>query len=226
MKLYARVVSILLPLFVASTGSPARAQCPASTLTFPALGSQVTTSDTTFDVTATDGCWIRGDHRAGVYSLHHNGSLSPTDVVARDLFDVTGVPAGTPVNVNVKVWVQGWTYTTGCGGSGCCGQLVATARSGTDAMTTTMTGTSFVGRADFSGGVLVPIVIVAGTPREVEVEMFARRCPGGAHTVDATGQVFMEVANPLVTVVSCKGFGSSAVPVRLRSWGHLKAAYR
>jgi hypothetical protein len=211
---------------VAFAGSPARAQCPASTLTFPALGSTTTTTNPVFDVTGANGGWIRGDHRAGVYSLHHDGSLSPTDVIARDLFDVTGVPAGTPVSVNVKVWVEGWTYTTGCGGSGCCGMLAVTARSGADSWTTTMSGSSYAGRADFSGGAMVPIVIVAGTPREIEVELFARRCPGGSHTVDATGKAYFEVTDPQVTVVSCKGFGTITVPVIRRSWGHLKSVYR
>lgn len=225
-KMHARAVLVLLALLVAFAGSPARAQCPATSLTFPALGSEVATSAPTFDVTSTDGSWARGDHRTGIYSLHHSGYLAPTDVIARDLVDVTGVPVGTPVSVNAKVWVQGWAYTTGCGGSGCCGRLVATARSGTDAMATTLIGSSYVGRGDFSGGVLVPIIIVAGTPREVEVEMLANRCPGGSHTVDATGQVYFEVTNPLVTVISCKGFGSITVPVLRRSWGHLKASYR
>jgi hypothetical protein len=225
-KKHAAGVLVLLALLAAVAESPALAQCPASALTFPTPGSQVTTSAPTFDVTSTDGSWVRGDHHNGVYSLHHSGYLAPTDLVARDLIDVTGVPVGTPVSVNVKVSVQGWVYTTGCSGTGCCGALVATARSGTDSMATEMTGSSYVGRGDFSGGVLVPIVIVAGTPREVEVEMWARRCPGGAHTVDATGQVYFEVTNPSATVTSCKGFGSTTVPVLRRSWGQLKSSYR
>ena len=226
MKMQAFAILVLLALVAAVAESPALAQCPASTLTFPTPGSEVTTSAPTFDVTSTDGCWVRGDHHTGVYSLHHDGYLAPTDVVARDLIDVTGVPVGTPVSVNVRVLVQGWVYTTGCSGAGCCGTLVATARSGTDSMATQMGATSYVGRGDFSGAVLVPIVIVAGTPREVEVEMWSRRCPGGAHTVDATGQVTFEVINPSVTVTSCKGFGSTTLPVHRWSWGRIKLSYR
>lgn len=226
MKMDAAAILVLVALLATVAESPALAQCPASTLTFPTLGSQVTTSAPTFDVTSTDESWVRGDHHTGVYSLHHNGSLAPTVVVARDLIDVTGVPFGTPVSVNVKFLVEGWVFTNGCSASGCCGRLVATVRSGADSMATTMSGSSFAGRADFSGGVLLPIVILAGTPCEVEVEMFARRCPGGSHTVDATGQVYFEVTDPSVTVTSCKGFGLTTVPAPRRSWGQLKSFYR
>lgn len=226
MKKHATAILVLLAFLAAVAESPALAQCPASTLSFPTTGSEVTTTAPTFDVTSPDESWVRGDHHTGAYSLHHSGYLSPTVVVARDLIDVTGVPVGTPVSVNVKVWVEGWAYTTGCSGSGCCGRLVATVRSGADSMATEMIGHSFAGRGDFSGGVQVPIVIVAGTPRAVEVEMFARRCPGGSHTVDATGQVYFEVTNPSVTVTSCKGFGPTPVPALRWSWGHLKSSYR
>jgi hypothetical protein len=186
----------------------------------------LTTSAPIFDITSADGSWIRGDHRIGQYSLHHSGYLAPTDVVARDRFEVTGFPAGTQVSVTLRLLVEGRTYTEGCAGTGCCGYLVATVRAGADTGAVTLVGHTFGGRADFSGAVEVPVMLVAGIPLDLEVEMFARRCPGGAHTVDATGRIVFDGTDEEAAVVSCKGFGPIAVPVRRRTWGELKTIYR
>jgi len=72
----------------------------------------------------------------------------------------------------------------------------------------------------------LPVTFTAGTPVVLEAQMWARRCPGGAHTVDATGAIVFDGTDPNAAIVSCKGFGPQAVPVRHRSWGSLKAFYR
>lgn len=200
--------------------------CPSSTLRFPTLGSDVSTIAPSYEVTSPDLSWIRGEHAAGEYSLHHSGYLAPTVVTARDRFDVTGVPPGTPVTVLATFEITGWAYTDGCGATGCCGMLVATIRAFPDTAVTTLVGYTYSGRADFSGAVAVPVTFVAGTPRDIEVEMSARRCPGGAHTVDATGRIQFVGTDPNALVVSCKGFGPTAVPARRSSWGRLKTLYR
>ena len=204
---------------------PVLADCPSSHLLFPALGSDVSTVAPTYDVT-NNLSWIRGDHTIGVYSLHHDGSLAPTVVTARDRFDVVGVPAGTQVTVYATFAITGWVYTPGCGASGCCGMLVPTIRAFPDTATTTLIGHSNLGRADFSGTVALPVTFIAGTPRDIEFEMYARRCPGGAHTVDATGRVQFVGTDPNAVVVSCKGFGPVSVPAHRPSWGRLKTIYR
>ena len=216
----------LVAMLLLAASSPARAQsaCPQSTLQFPG-GAPILTTTPTFDM-ANGGSWIRGDHRIGEYSLHSPGSLAVTDVVARDRFDVTGVPPGTPVTVLFKLSVAGFAYTDGCGGSGCCGQLVATLRNGADTSRAVFTGASFSGRGSFSGVVFLPVTLIAGTPRTLEVEMSARRCPGGAHTVDSTGDLEFDGPDPSAAVVSCKGFGPQAVPVLPASWGRIKLIYR
>lgn len=219
------MLSCLAGLCLTIASVPVLAQCPESALRFPASGP-LTTSEQTFDITSTDGSWIRGDHRIGEYSLHHSGYLAPTDIVARDRFEVTGVPSGTPVSVTLRLLIRGWTHTDGCGGGGCCGLLAATVRAGTDSASVTLHGNTFGGRADFDGAVEVPVTLIAGTPRDLEVEMFARRCPGGAHTVDATGHIVFDGTDKDAAVVSCKGFGPTTVPARWRSWGELKTIYR
>ena len=216
----------LVGMILLAASSPARAQsaCPQSTLQFPG-GTPILTTAPTFDQ-AGGANWIRGDHRIGEYSLHSDGSLALTDVVARDRFDVTGVPPGTPVTVLLKLSVAGFAYTNGCSGSGCCGMLVATVRNGADTAQTVLTGNSFSGRGGFSGVVYLPVTLIAGTPHTLEVEMWARRCPGGAHTVDATGNLEFDGPDPHAAVVSCKGFGPEAVPVLPASWGRIKLIYR
>lgn len=206
--------------------SPAHAQCPESFLVFPFSGSEQYTAAPTFDASGLDGSWARGNHELGNYSLHHSGFLSPTILRASDRFDVTGVPLGTPVNLTMRLRIDGWAFTSGCGGSGCCGMLAATVRAGPDTAQAGFLGQTTNGRADFGGTVELPITLIAGTPRDLEIEMYARRCAGGAHTVDATGFVTFEGTDINAVVVSCKGFGPAAVPVQQRSWGQIKTIYR
>ena len=213
-------------MFLLCVATPALAQCPSSTFRFPTVGSEQNVDAPTFAGTGEEGSWVRGDHRIGQFSLHHSGFLSPTVIVARDRYDVTGVAPGTPVNVKLRFHIDGWTYTDGCGGTGCCGMLVATARSFPDTAQATLIGHTFSGRQDFSGEVEVPVTLVAGTPRDLEVEMYGRRCAGGAHTTDATGRIIFEGLDQNAVVVSCKGFGPMPVPTQRRSWGEIKVIYR
>lgn len=218
-----RLMSAAFAFVVAwlASPSPAGAACPASSTQAPAL---TTTAPMFYDSSA---CGVvAGDHLRGSYRIHNCGTLSPTVVTARDAFDVTGVPAGTEVSVTLRVLVKGWAYTDGCGASGCCGLCVAVARAGADTAITTMSGHTFGGRADFSGAVELPVLLTAGTPRPLEVELYGRRCAGGAHSVDATAQVVFEGSDPNALVISCKGFGPTAVPVMPRSWGRMKLLYR
>lgn len=204
-----------------ATASPVLADCPASTTQAPALA---TTAPGFYDSTS---CGVvEGNHVAGRYRIHNCGSLTPTVVTARDAFDVTGVPEGAEVNVVLSFVVEGWAYTGSCGASGCCGLCRVTVRAGADSATTTLIGHTFGGRADFRGGVALPVTLTAGTPRDLEVEILGRRCAGGAHSVDATGQVVIEGSDPNAFVVSCKGFGPTAVPAVRRTWGGLKTMHR
>jgi len=213
------VPGLLLALSLCA--NPSLAQCPASATQGPSL---TTTAPTFYDSTS---CGIvEADHTVGRYRIHNCGTLSPTVLTARDRFDVTGVPAGTEVSVILRFLVEGWAYTGGCGASGCCGSCRVAIRAGTDSAVVYLSGHTFSGRADFSGVAELPVVLIAGTPRDLEVELQGRRCAGGAHSVDATGQVVFDGTDPNVLVVSCKGLGPVAVPVRSRTWGGLKTMYR
>src|SRR5262245_35716756 len=138
------VISCLATLSLSIAASPALAQCPESRLLFPSLGP-LTTVAPTFDVTSPDGGRIQGDHTIGQFSLHHSGSLAQTVIAASDRFDVSGVPPGTPVPMTFRLHITGWTYTDGCGGTGCCGYLGASIRAGSDSATIDLTGHTFGG---------------------------------------------------------------------------------
>jgi len=217
-------VAVLIACSAVATASSTYAQCPPTDWAGYTLDPGSTTAPTFADSAADN--WVWGDHTIGRYALHHPGSLAPTIITARDRFDVTGVPPGTEVPVTLKFEVAGWAYTASCGGTGCCGTCTAIVRAWPDTAVVYMSGHTFGGRADFSGVVTVPVVLTAGVPRDIEVELYARRCPGGSHTVDATGQVVFEGTDPNAQVVSCKGFGPVAVPVQRRTWGSLKTMYR
>lgn len=215
----------MLSLTALLAAPAARAQCPSTTLTVVGLGTQ-STNEKYFDVTYSELSWVQGDHRTGQYSLQQPGSLGPNVITARDGFDVIGVPAGTPVDVILAFVIEGSATTLGCGGGGCCGSLVATVRAGPDTANATFIGQTWSGTATFGGAVVLPVTLTAGTPRNLEVEMYARRCPGGSHTVEASGRIVFQGTNPDAYVVSCKGYGPKTIPVLRRSWGELKTIYR
>lgn len=214
---------VILSLLISST--EALAICPEDVLILPYHGTSAT-AEPEFDITSPAGDWVRGDHRTGIYSLHHMGTLAGTALIARDRFEVTGVPPGTMVSVTAKLLIEGWATTGSCGGTGCCGELDVFLKEGTDSSVVALYGQTFAGQADFSGSVSIDLNFFAGTPRDLEVKMVGHRCPGGSHTVDGTVRLVFIGSDPQAAVVSCKGFGPSAVPVRTRSWGEIKTLYR
>ena len=201
--------------------SAALAQCPESTLQYPFVTPPVITTEPTFDVQI-----MRGDHRTGEFFLFSSGGLAWTSLLARDRYDVTGVPPGTQVQANLQLRIEGWAYTAGCGGAGCCAYMIASLRAGQDSVGTILSGQTWGGRADFRGVVEFPVTLTAGTPLDILVEMRARRCPGGSHTLDATGRIVFVGTDERAGIVSCKGFSQATVPTRPTSWGRLKSIYR
>ena len=218
-------MTFALAIVASLAAHPASAQCTASQFQFPAIGSLQTTVQPVFSGTSGSN-WVNGDHKTGTFTLYNTGSLAPTEIIARDHFDVTGVAAGTPVDVFVEIAMDGYAYTDGCSASGCCGSFFAKARSGTDSVMTQLIGQTWSGRADFSGGTAMLITIVAGTGRDLELILDGRRCTGGSHSVQGTAQLRFTGTNAGVAVVSCKGFGPTLVPTRVQSWGAIKLLYR
>lgn len=165
---------------------------------------------------------------AGTVSIFH-GALWPGTswILARDVFDVTGVSPGTSVPIVAAIVVDGLIVPNGCGGSGCSAGALVSIRS--------------EGAYDerIEGGVLfgypthpihlelqLALELVAGTPRTIEFKLEGGRAPGGSHDVTAAGSYRIVSALPGATVVSCRGLASVPTPARPASWGQVKAAYR
>jgi hypothetical protein len=203
------------------------AQCPSDSLVM-ASGAVLLTADPTFrDSLSESSGWATGDHREGVFTTYNPGMLSPTAVFLRDRYDVTGVPVGTVVSLTAMVVVQGTVYTSGCAGSGCCGTCTGTLRSGADTFQGSGSGATFTGSASFSFPLMIPFTIVAGTPRDLELELSSRRCPGGSHTVTAVATLGFGNVGDGMQVTSCKGYGGTGpTPARPTTWGRLKTIYR
>ena len=174
-------------------------------------------------VNATVAC----DLVAGTLSAY-SGGLHPqhTWIVVRDAFDVTGVPAGTPVSLVVQFVAEGTSTSPGCGGSGCAAGAAATVTSDAQTAYDDDGGVQFgpSSRA-LHVDVELPLVIVAGTPRTIEFELEAGRAAGGDHSVTIAG-TYRITAPAGVGVVSCHGFAQSTTPAQAASWGTVKAAYR
>jgi hypothetical protein len=205
------------------------AECPVSTFALGGLAQPW--SEAVLDTSVNSGGDITGraafDLVAGTLALVHGGGLSPTFVVARDLFDVTGVPPGTKVVLVVELVAMGTVSSPGCGGSGCHGVLEGTITAGGESAFEQAIGTVFApGVVPVAVAPRLAVTLVAGTPTPIEVELRGRRTPGGNHRVEATGS-YRWLGLPAGTgIVSCRGFTGAPTPVQsTASWGRVKAAY-
>ena len=163
----------------------------------------------------------------GVASMRQPGCLCGAWVEAADAFDVTGVPAGTPVPLTVRFTVDGSIFTLGCGGSGCAGSIDTRLSCGG------LVSENFIQRPVFLGSVpvhderTIALTLTAGSPATILYYLHGQRSVGGEHGTEATGHITFEGLPVGITVVSCQGYSSGApTPARRTSWGQIKAHYR
>src|SRR5262245_63567747 len=94
----------------------ASADCPSNTIALG--GAPFPWSESALDSTLSSGGDVieRGafDLSDGTLSIVHGGGLVATSVVARDLFDLTGAPPGTPIPVTVEFSASGIVSSPGC----------------------------------------------------------------------------------------------------------------
>jgi len=183
-----------------------------------------------FDSTTTDGSGtyhVSYDLPHGRVFMEQPGCLCGAWVEATDAFDVTGVPAGTPVPLTAILTMDGAVYTLGCSGTGCAGSVDCRISSGGVQDTRFDQVHLFVGSQDVHDVASIPVTITAGTPVLISYYVHGQRSVGGSHGSRATGVLSFSGIPIGADVVSCQGF-TSAVPTaaRLRSWGALKAIYR
>jgi len=200
--------------------------CPPSEMSL-AGSAPFTSTAAVFDSSTTLGDFrVAYDLPAGTAFMRQCCLLATTSVRASDTFDISGVPAGTPVALVVECTVEGAVFTAGCGGTGCSGTFGARLTHGTDADERIHSVHLFNGRADFTDVLRLPITIVAGQPERIDVTLYGHRNPGGSHGSEGSSRIRFTGLDPTLTVVSCQGYAAAPVPVRAATWGRLKVAYR
>jgi hypothetical protein len=219
--------------------SASAAECPSSTVTFIRLlhGDPFTTDAVKYDSTFTpDPCGeahMTFDKSLGVLSLSASSSFcgSPyygwltAAIKVTELFDVTGVAPGTPVNATLIYHLDGTADNACSKGSFVLfsGHVYRGAdyRSFVDClhydycyppcnMNTTLT---------------LPVTIVAGTPLEASFDLYYET-PRFANLAKAQGTGSYGVVGlpPGVRAIACSG--SDVTPAHRTSWGDLKVRYR
>ena len=203
--------------------------CPSSELRLATTNVIVSTSAAAETTDAASGtvCLRAGyDLVAGRVRMVQCGFLSHTYAIARDAYDVIGVPSGTPVSLTVEFALDGSVWTPGCGGAGCSGTLAGYLRHGGRTDEGVYSIHLFQGSAEVHDVLRLPLTIVAGQPQAVEFELRGYRNPGGSHGSEGTGTIRFTGLPPGARVVSCQGFAGQATPVRSATWGRVKTIYR
>jgi hypothetical protein len=228
--LIAHASGVLFAMALARTAGAS--VCPAgeANLLGPSVGFETAQYESTVVEPGSDyvSATVACDLTLGSLSFLHAG-LYPgsTWILARDFFDVTGVPAGTAVDVVAELVADGVIRPNGCGGSGCSAGATASIASEGAYQEDVEGGPSFAPPTiPIHLETQLPLTIVAGTPRLIEFKLQGGRAAGGSHDVEAAG-VYRFVNVPAgVTVVSCRGLAASPTPALPASWGKVKAAYR
>jgi hypothetical protein len=225
--------TLLFPIAVAGRARAVQT-CPASALQVLWSAGEVQSAATTFQQDYTpDGyptiARAYYDLRSGALALDRTVSgVSWTYVRTHDLYDVTGVAAGTPVALTADLDVDGTLQSPGCGGSGCGGHLGARIYQGSAVIQDEITfPNTFVGGAvNLHETLQMPLVITAGTPTDLEFELWMLIPAGGNAGGSGSGQIRFSGLPTGAQIVSCQGFVDAATPARKSTWGALKTSYR
>ncbi len=225
MSLRSGFTAIAIASFVLAAGAARAAEpCPPSTASLAGVLSSISTA-AVFDTSGERGS-ARWNTVEGVVYLYSSGWLGGPYVDAYDDYDLTGVPAGTPVSLTAELTVDGAVWTDGCGGSGCGGYYSVDFLHAADSLGVLHADHLFTGRLDHHDVLAMPITITAGQPERLHVRAHGGRSPGGAHQSEANCVLRFRGLPAGVDVVSCKGFPGMAVPTVPTSWGRLKSIYR
>lgn len=219
----ATALALLLP-----SAARATAQCPDSYAQLVGFNNLFAVPGAVLDTTYTTS-HAGFDLPAGTVTVSRAvGGVNWTRSIATDDFDVTGVPAGTPIGVIAEFEVDGFVTSPGCGGSGCGGYFQASLTQGANSNAEQVTLPN-----PFAGGIVplqqtltLPITIIAGSPLSVAFELAVFVPAGGNAGGSGSGTIRFSGLPPGVQVVSCKGFGSSTTPARGTTWGRLKTHHR
>ena len=82
------------------------------------------------------------------------------------------------------------------------------------------------GRTSEQGSLTLSVRLTVGQPKIIVSSLAIRTAPGGYHEGEWRGRLRFSGVPAGARVVSCQGYGDTAVPVRPTTWGKLKAMYR
>ena len=199
--------------------------CPVNAIGLPSGSFSVAAA--AYDTTTTDGLnHVAYDLVSGTMLMHQCCTLTGAYFDVFDDYDVTGVPAGTPVTVTAALVVDGAVWTDGCGGTGCGGQYGAWLRHAAEGDSVFHSDHLFSGRTEHHDVLQIPVTIIAGTPERIRCTALGRRTPGGNHGSEAACGLTFAGLPPGAAIVSCQGYSGGPTPARSSSWGRVKVLYR
>ena len=167
------------------------------------------------------------DRTQGWLSIDANSSgRMNASVRVVERFDITGVPAGTPVDATLEWRLDGWS-TQSCGGAGCGLRFEGTLSTGGNSTTADANhqGPGYGRTLPLATTLSLPVHFVAGTPIEAQFFLDFGCGPGagGVH-VEGRGTYAVSGLPPEVHAVTCPG--TDVTPARRPTWGSLKVRYR
>jgi hypothetical protein len=200
-------------VFISIVAGTARADCPESTIN--GVNSTLSANDLQ---AIYGGSALRGTYDLVGATLSGNvtglGS-GQTEVTARDVYKVIGVPAGQPVDVTAELVVSGDAYS----GS-------HTPHFKWDITSGADYGEGFPPGPTFANRVL-QVTIHAMGEQEFPLAwhvLSGMSLEGGYAEISAQFRFSNLPAG--ASVVSCQGYATGAVPTTPSTWGALKASYR
>jgi hypothetical protein len=180
--------------------------------------------DTTIVNSDSDTTRVGFDHRVGRLTLRAIGRVWAGERV-RERFDVSGVPAGTPVAATIVFALEGDVLNS-CGGGGCGAYFTATLATTADSVIAdgSMSGPCDSCTRRLNTTLTLPVTITSGTPVEVTFAMLYHTTNVGWGRASVTGAYGVSGLPPGVNAVACSG--ADLTPVRRSTWGGLKLRYR
>lgn len=225
-----RVLTVTVALS-AAPGAPAiAADCPTALLQLSTVPGMFGHPAAVFDTTLSDPDFTS---RIAYDLIEGRLALSMTPVSGEevflfvgDLYDVVGLPIGTPIDIAINLEIDGSIGTPGCGGLDCGARFVARVFDEFFDATTVVVAPATTGSTTRHEVLSLPIHLTAGAPVRLGAIFDMTVAPGGNHGGEWTGRLYFTGVPAGARIVSCHGYGGDPTPARQASWGRIKTRYR
>ena len=147
-------------------------------------------------------------------------------VSTADAYDLLGLAPGTIVTIDAVLDFEGGVGTPGCSGPDCAATFDAFLFDEFFFSQRQLEAPAHTGRTSEQNSLTLPVRFTAGRPNIIGCAFAMRTAPGGYHEGEWTGRLRFSGVPAGARVVSCQGYGDTAVPARPATWGKLKAMYR